>query len=111
MICPYTWRDIASMWQWEDMLCISVNPACASKSDSGRPGDKGVLQVHMMELFQTSERVSIGSSDVTDITFVFKETVIEAGGTMLVDIYQGVSNAYVIRYKDDGELIPANECL
>jgi hypothetical protein len=65
---------------------------------------------YMTELFQTSERVSIGSSDVIDLAFVFKETAIEAGGMML-DTCQGVSNAYVIRYKDDGELIPANECL
>eukprot|EP00978_Attheya_sp_CCMP212_P032532 scaffold127501_cov28-Attheya_sp.AAC.1 len=65
---------------------------------------------YMTELFQTSKRVSIGSSDVVDLAFVFKETAIEAGGMML-DTSQGVSNAYVIRYKDDGELIPANECL
>ena len=49
---------------------------------------------YMTELFQTSERVLIGYSDVTDIAFVFKESWIEAGG-MLLDTCQGILNAYV----------------
>eukprot|EP00978_Attheya_sp_CCMP212_P000716 scaffold1423_cov39-Attheya_sp.AAC.3 len=52
----------------------------------------------------------VGSSDVSDISFVFKEIDIEAGGGR-TDICQGVSNAYVIRYKENGEAIPANECI
>eukprot|EP00978_Attheya_sp_CCMP212_P044772 scaffold321948_cov38-Attheya_sp.AAC.1 len=46
---------------------------------------------YMTELYQTSKRVSIGSSDVIGLAFVFKETAIEAGGMML-DTCQGVSN-------------------
>jgi hypothetical protein len=64
---------------------------------------------YMTEVFQTSETVLIGSGDVLDIAFVFKEHDIVAGGR--TDICQGISNAYVLRFKDTGESIPANECL
>jgi hypothetical protein len=65
---------------------------------------------HMTELFQTSRRKTIFSSDVTDLSFVFKDTDIISGGAT-TDTCQGVANAYVIRYRDDGTAIPANECL
>eukprot|EP00978_Attheya_sp_CCMP212_P004727 scaffold10364_cov61-Attheya_sp.AAC.3 len=65
---------------------------------------------YMTELFQTSKRETIGSSDVTDISFVFKDTDIISGGATTYTC-QGVANAYVIRYRDDGTAIPANECL
>ena len=65
---------------------------------------------YMTEVFQTSGMDLVGSSDVSDISFVFKETDIEAGGGRM-DMCQGVSNAYVIRYKENGEAIPANECM
>ena len=52
---------------------------------------------YMTEVFQTSGMDLVGSSDVSDISFVFKETDIEAGGGRM-DMCQGVSNAYVIRY-------------
>eukprot|EP00978_Attheya_sp_CCMP212_P030833 scaffold114707_cov31-Attheya_sp.AAC.1 len=65
---------------------------------------------YMTEVFQTSETDLVGSSDVSDISFVFKEIDIETGGGR-TDVCQGVSNAYVIRYKENGEAIPANECI
>eukprot|EP00978_Attheya_sp_CCMP212_P041623 scaffold240947_cov33-Attheya_sp.AAC.1 len=66
---------------------------------------------YMTEMFQTSETdLVLGSSDVSSISFVFKEIDIKAGGGR-TDICQGVSNAYVIRYKENGEAMPANECI
>jgi hypothetical protein len=64
----------------------------------------------MIELFQTSTRKTIGSADVTDICFVFKDTDIIAGRAR-TDTCQGVANAFVICFCHDGTTIPANECL
>jgi hypothetical protein len=43
----------------------------------------------MTEVFQTSEKELVGSSDVLDLSFVFKETDIEAEGrTDIAKVYQ-----------------------
>lgn len=64
---------------------------------------------YIQERFQTLNRESVRISDVTDIAFVFKESVIATGG--ITDICQGITNVFLIRLRVDGSNIPTNECL
>mmetsp|Transcript_24393 Transcript_24393/g.44112 ORF Transcript_24393/g.44112 Transcript_24393/m.44112 type:complete len:435 (-) Transcript_24393:20-1324(-) len=64
---------------------------------------------YMQERIQSFTRQSIMSKDVTDIAFVFKEAAVVEGG--ITDICEGITNAFLIRFREDGTSIPSNECL
>jgi hypothetical protein len=87
---------------------VCINRFCCVDGSSlvgSIPCLSGIAQ-DSKEVYQTQDFPSIPLSDITNIAFVFSPSEMQENGYVI----EGIANAFVCRYREDGNLACANYC-